>query len=321
VALWFGDSASSIPSVQSAVVGSPHRDVEYAAAGATLTAMERARDGNIYGIDLAHNAVVTITPAGVVTSATVPTPNAGLSDLAIDPDGPVWFVEHAAGKIGQFTPPNTFVEYPIPTHDLPQSIAFDGLGRFLVTLPSPHNIAIFSAPGGGYVGSVAFAGGSPRWIVSLDSGAVVDYIDSQNRNWLEPIYVGIPGGTLGLKQGFATAVPGTHGVGRMVTGPNCSVWFPETGAAVGMYSPNPPVTLTEYATSARPGTVSPGDDGGIWFSEPSLGVVARENMLTGRIILYSLGAGSRPTTLAAGADGALWISETGTQKVARFLYH
>jgi streptogramin lyase len=321
VALWFGNSPSSIPAVQTDVVGTPHRDVEYPAAGTRLFAMERARDGNIYGIDPTHNSVVTISAAGRVTSATVPTPNAGLSDLTADPDGPVWFVEHAAAKIGKFTPPNTFAEYPIPSHDLPQSIAFNGLGQLLVTLPVPHKIAIFSAPGGGYAGSVGIAGGSPRWIVSLDSGVVVDYIDNQQRNWLEPIYVGIPGGTLGLSPGLPTVVPGMHGVGRMIVGPNCTVWFPETGPAIGTYSPNPPVSIREYATATRPGAVSLGDDGGIWFSEPAATSVVRANVLTGRIVSYPLPAGSRPQTLAGGGDGALWIWESGTQNVARFAYH
>ena len=320
VALWFGDSPSNLPDVQSEVVGTPHQNVEYPAAGITLSAMERARDGNIYGIDVAHNAIVTISPSGAVTSAPVPATNAGLSDLTADPDGPVWFVEHTAGMIGKFTPPNTFAEYPIPNHDLPQSIAFDGLGQLLVTLPVPHKIAIFSS-GGVYVGSVGIAGGSPRWIVSLDSGAVVDYIDNQGRNWLEPIVVGIPGGTLGLSPGNPTAVPGRHGVGRMIIGPNCTVWFPETGAAIGTYSPNSPVTLAEYAVATRPGAVTMGDDGGIWFSEPATAGVARANVLTGRISSYSLPAGSQPQVLAGGGDGALWIWESGTQNVARFVYH
>jgi hypothetical protein len=43
VALWFGDSPSNIPNVQTDVAGTPHRDVDYPAAGATLAAMERAR--------------------------------------------------------------------------------------------------------------------------------------------------------------------------------------------------------------------------------------------------------------------------------------
>jgi virginiamycin B lyase len=320
VALWFGDSPSNIPGVQTDVVGHPHRDVAYPAPGTTLVAMERARDGNIYGIDRAHNAIVTISPAGRVTSATVPTPNAGLSDLTPDPDGPVWFVEHTAAKIGKFTPPNTFAEYAMPNHDRPQSIAFS-LGSLFVTLPVPHRLAIFSTVGGGFVGSIGVAGGSPQWIVSLDSGLVISYIDNFGRTWLQPILSGFVSVPFGLRPFNPTVVPAGHRVGRMIIGPNCTVWFPELGAAIGSYSANPQLILTEYATASTPGAVSLGDDGGIWFSEPGLASVARANVLTGAIASYPLPVGSRPQALSGGGDGALWIWNSGTQNVARFVYH
>jgi len=320
VALWFGDSSSNIPGVQTDVVGSPHRDVEYPAVGTTLLAMERARDGNVYGIDPTHNAIVTISPAGRVTSATVPTPNAGLSDLTPDPDGPVWFVEHAAAKIGKFTPPNTFVEYSIPNHDLPQGIAFS-LGSLFVTLPVPHRLAIFSTVGGGFVGSIGVAGGSPQWIVSLDSGVVIDYVDSRSRTWLQAMYSGNPSVPFGMVPEFPTVVPAGHRVGRMIIGPNCTVWFPELGTAIGTYSTNPRRILTEYATATKPGAIGLGDDGGIWFSEPAIASVARANVNTGVIASFPLPAGSRPQALAGGGDGALWIWESGSQNVARFVYH
>jgi hypothetical protein len=195
------------------------------------------------------------------------------------------------------------------------------LGKLFVTLPVPHKIAIFSPGNGGYVGSIGVTGGSPHWIVSLDSGVVVDYIDNHHRTWLEPITSGYAPYPFGMAPGFPTVVPGGHGVGRMIIGPNCTVWFPESGAVIGMYSPNPPASFKEYTTASRPGAVSLGDDGGIWFSEPALTSVARANVNTGSIASYRLPPGSQPQTLAGGGDGALWIWESGTHSVTRFAYH
>jgi hypothetical protein len=63
------------------------------------------------------NQIVVITPQGfVVHEFNVPTPNAGLADIIVGPDGNLWFCESAVSKIGEISPKGTFLgEFATPT--------------------------------------------------------------------------------------------------------------------------------------------------------------------------------------------------------------
>jgi streptogramin lyase len=56
-----------------------------------------------------------ITPAGVVTEFTIPTPDSRLFGISGGPDGNVWFAESGANQIGRISPSGLIAEFAVPT--------------------------------------------------------------------------------------------------------------------------------------------------------------------------------------------------------------
>ncbi len=66
--------------------------------------------------ETATNKIGRITPSGVVTEFSVPTPNSSPNDITAGPDGNLWFGESASAgnKVARITPDGTITEYPLP---------------------------------------------------------------------------------------------------------------------------------------------------------------------------------------------------------------
>jgi len=47
------------------------------------------------------NKIGRITPSGVITEFTIPTPSSNPGGIAAGPDGNIWFIEQNGNKIGQ----------------------------------------------------------------------------------------------------------------------------------------------------------------------------------------------------------------------------
>jgi streptogramin lyase len=82
----------------------------------------RATDAQGNPIVTAQEKIGRITPAGVITEFTVPTPNAGTGStdattgtyITAGADGNVWFTEKVAGKVGRITPSGAIAEFALP---------------------------------------------------------------------------------------------------------------------------------------------------------------------------------------------------------------
>ena len=74
-------------------------------------------DGNVWLVRQTRlgTQIGMITPDGVITEYPVPTPSSHPYQLALGPDGNIWFSENAANKIGHVTPSGVFTEYVMPT--------------------------------------------------------------------------------------------------------------------------------------------------------------------------------------------------------------
>ncbi|MGY2897014.1 virginiamycin B lyase family protein [Deinococcus sp. UYEF24] len=72
-------------------------------------------DGNLWFTEPGANKIGRITPTGVVTEFTVPTPNANPAEIVSDSDGNLWFTESDARKIARVTPAGVFNEFAVPT--------------------------------------------------------------------------------------------------------------------------------------------------------------------------------------------------------------
>jgi len=94
-----------------------------------FTAQRAGTDANIIG---RINPVAYEASKWDLTIFSVPTPNAEVHEIAVDPRGNVWFTEFSdyASKIGKYVPlANTFTEYPIITPTAkPQGLAIDEIG-------------------------------------------------------------------------------------------------------------------------------------------------------------------------------------------------
>jgi streptogramin lyase len=63
-------------------------------------------DGNFWAADGGHSQIVRMTPSltPTLTAFDTPTPSSTPSDLAVGPDGNIWYIERASGKIGYIRP-------------------------------------------------------------------------------------------------------------------------------------------------------------------------------------------------------------------------
>jgi streptogramin lyase len=94
--LWFARAAATLsriapgPVITEFPIEQPARDI---AAGP---------DGNLWVTQPAFNAIARVTPAGIVTRYTIPTPSAEPRGITAGPDGNIWFVEGGVNnKIGR----------------------------------------------------------------------------------------------------------------------------------------------------------------------------------------------------------------------------
>ena len=53
-----------------------------------------------------------MTPTGVSTEFTMPTPEPRPDGIAVGPDGTLWFTENGGNKIGRITPEGAITEFP-----------------------------------------------------------------------------------------------------------------------------------------------------------------------------------------------------------------
>ncbi len=73
------------------------------------------------------------------------TTNAGLTSIALGPDGAMWFTERAANKIGRIAPDGTITEYPVPSADAGPADIVAG----------PDGAMWFTEHNGGRIGRIA----------------------------------------------------------------------------------------------------------------------------------------------------------------------
>lgn len=79
-------------------------------------------DGNLWTVDPKGNRVVRVTPAGAMTSFTIPTADSGPEAINPGSDGGLWFTETKANNIGRIDPATgAIAEYPVAPADKPDA--------------------------------------------------------------------------------------------------------------------------------------------------------------------------------------------------------
>lgn len=236
-------------------------------------------DSNLWFLESDANRVGRLTPTGTYTSFSVPTANANLFNIALGPDGNVWFTEDA-GKIGKITPDGVIKEFALPS-------PFFG---------TPGNIT------GGPDGNVWFTSQGAVWRVStanetltkfpidLNGGSAALGSGGDGNLWLAGSrFVGPTKSDLILRispAGVTAAFPmpslpvgppsSTDGFDdRLIAGPDGNVWF-TYGNNIGRITPAGKITLYPVPTpDSDPWGLAIGYDGNIWFTEYKSGKIGQ----------------------------------------------
>src|SRR5215813_3124554 len=90
-------------------------------------------------------------------------------------------------------------------------------------------------------------------------------------------------------------------------------WSQGTQTAAG------PFRTRYFALDAGTGPhdVTPGPDGGVWFTGQRNGMLGRLDPRNGSFKLVALGKGAAPHGVTIGPDGAPWVTEGGQNAIAR----
>jgi hypothetical protein len=117
--------------------------------------------------------------------------------------------------------------------------------------------------------------------------------------------------------------------GALTTGSDGNLWASgprfdtQTGALVGDFieriSPTGSVTTFRVGTnSTTTGSIAPGPDGNLWFTEPDANQIGRITP-TGQVTLFTVPtAGSNPTGIVAGPNGNVWFTEAASRHVGEY---
>jgi formylglycine-generating enzyme required for sulfatase activity/streptogramin lyase len=243
----------------------------------------------------------------------------GLSDIAVAPDGEIWFTEANAGRIGRISgrSPHRLEELPIePANGRPGPIAVTADGT--VWAADVRGVRLIGLdrrdPAAPRVVGLLTTSAVPRALAARADGALV-----------------VSQGSLGLLTSVETSPPGrihefrlpehASSAGALAVTPGGAVWFAlDTVDQIGFLDPRkaPPIEVRSLraAKNGLSGAVA-GPDGNVWFTCGGANRVAR--VTPGFVVTeWPLPtAGAFPRDPVAGSDGAIWFLEAKARKIGR----
>jgi virginiamycin B lyase len=256
-------------------------------------------------------------PSSGIIEYTVPTSSSSPVNLALGPDGNVWFTETATGinKIAKITTAGTFTEYSLNSgYTAPYDITAGPDGNMWFTeAPSTGGGALGKSTTSGSITDYGFSGFNPRgsYITATRGSDGSLYVAVLNK-----IGKMTTGGT------FTTYTIGSMDSANDITlGPDGNLWFCDGMAnEIGRMTPSGTFTLWSIPTaSSMPVGITAGPDGAIWFTENGANKIGRVTSDgNGTFTEWTIPTvSSAPTGITAGPDGNLWFVENSGNKVGR----
>jgi streptogramin lyase len=241
----------------------------------------------------------------------VPTAISAPTEIAVGPDGALWFTEYNAAKIGRITTAGQITEYPLRYSSSPEP--------FGITV-GPDG-ALWFADYGDAIGRITTSGdvtsysvrGNPAQIITGPDGAL--WFTENTGNSIGRIT------TAGIVTSFPVPTENNWPFG-ITTGPDGALWFTEAPlSGVGKIGRITTAgAITEYPTptvNSRPAHITTGPDGALWFAEDNAGQIGRITT-SGAFTEYPVPTpNSNPYGIATGPDGALWFTEQNGDKLGR----
>jgi virginiamycin B lyase len=247
-------------------------------------------------LPLASNA------SGSISEYAIPTANSLPRNIALGPDGALWFSEAGGGAIGRISTSGSITnEYPI-ANSSPQGI-----------VAGPDNAMWFTDSQNNSIGRISTSGSISEFTLPTANAGPIGIASGSDGNlW------------------FTEA--GSNGIGRITTsgsitefsiptantfpediaaGSDGALWFIEPNANnIGRITTSG--SITEYNVDPVGGSdiitsITSGPDGALWFLERNNSRIDR--MTTSGTITNRFNAGvSNPENLTTGPDGALWLT-------------
>lgn len=257
-----------------------------------------ASDHNIWFTELNYSKVGKITPDGVVTEYTLPSPHFA-SAIAAGPSGTVWFTENANGFIGKLTTGGTLTEYPLPPNSFTEGIA-----------KGPDGNMWFTDDGNDAIGKITPSGTVTEYTDPQASGHPYDITAGPDGNlWFTDVTFGLVGKV--TTAGSITLYPGpgdiphtiTSGAdGNLYAASDQGIWQITTGGVVKEFTTTDTIWLN----------IALGPDKQLWMTSPAFGALVEFNPKTSRFSAtiepdVVNGSPGQVTGLGVGADGDVWI--------------
>jgi virginiamycin B lyase len=253
--------------------------------------------------------------APTIRETAVPTPAAGPADVAVGPDGAVWFTEANADKIGRVRPNGQITEFPLPAGSEPHGIT-----------GGPDGAVWFAETGTNTIGRMTTAGALTEFPTHVSGSA--------------PTQIALgPDGNLWFTETLADRIGRVTPAGVMTevftgmssinpeditTGPDGNMWFTAFPDPEGLFPgwvgriTTDTLQITLFPTSAVnddvtvPLGITTGPDGNLWITGPGNGTVGKVTT-AGVVTVFHLPQGvvSGPAFITTGTDGAMWFTEQG----------
>jgi len=277
-------------------------------------------------------ALVPGTAGAEIKEFTIETPKSGPDQIAVGPDGNLWFTESGVNKIGRITPKGVITEFG-PTSGTPRGITAgpngeralwfaEGTGetskigrittKGVITNEFPVPIPPTYGHGTDYPTAITAGPEGALWFtgVQLLNASLANYSIAR----------------ITTSGGFTGFVAPSHYMRpryAITTGPDGNLWATAEGTNLNeVVRMTPGGTYTEYLVAEAKARaeiigITVGPDGALWFTEQFAGKIGRittAGVKTNEFPL--LPEGSRPSYITKGSDGALWFTDD-LEKIGR----
>jgi virginiamycin B lyase len=263
------------------------------------------------------NRYMGVLGTPVITTAALAKPTSAPAEIAVGPDGALWFAEYCGDALARITP--TVVSAPVTEFPIPADTNTPTPGSVTA---GPDGNVWYTDYYGSTVGEMTPSGISQSFTTQNTSTAPYAIVTgSDNALWFTE---NKPGGnaigritTDGLEKYFAIASPSSNPDGITV-GPDGNLWFTLGGIdQVGYVTPAGVINSFEVTSFSSPEGLTTGPDGALWFTERNADQIGRITT-DGTIAEYHVPTASAdPVRITTGPDGALWFTECGAAKIGR----
>ena len=227
-------------------------------------------------------------------------------EIALGPDGNLWFTELTGPNIGRITPAGTITEFPVPAN-----------GSFLQTggmVAGPDGNMWFTDAGNNSIGQITTSGVITEFPIPTASTQTRFITLGPDGNlWFSELNTDKVGRI--TTAGVITEFPISAGssVQFITSGPDGNLWFTEQNIdKVGRITPTG--TLTEFAmpSGSQPWGIVAGPDGNMWITEngtSNIAVMSTSGTVLNQYPVVTPNAGL--AGIKVGSNGNLWFAEFG----------